>query len=137
MLLIMGVLASIAISPLRVAIQKAKVAKAIGDIKAIQTDLMGIESSEQPLPGSLSAIGRGGVLDPWGQPYVYYPFPTPVVGIPGGSRTDRFSVNVNNTFDLYSLGPDGSSALPLTAGSSQDDIVRANNGGYVGLGSKY
>jgi len=35
------------------------------------------------------------------------------------------------------VGKDGKSTAPLTAKISQDDIVRANNGGYVGLVSNY
>jgi general secretion pathway protein G len=46
-------------------------------------------------------------------------------------------VPVNSTFDLYSLGPDGKSSPPFTAAPSQDDIVRANDGGFIGLASDY
>lgn len=136
-LLIIGILAGLAIPPLHTAMEKAKIVRAMGDIKALQTEIMAIESSEQPLPASLSAIGRGGLLDPWGQPYVYYPFPTPIKGVPAGARRDRFLVPVNSTFDLYSMGPDGNSAPPFTASSSRDDIVRANDGGFVGLAINY
>jgi general secretion pathway protein G len=46
-------------------------------------------------------------------------------------------VPINSDFDLYSVGRDGQSAPALTAKVSQDDIVRANNGGFVGLASDY
>ncbi len=134
--LILGILAGLAFPPLKAAIEQAKVARAIGDIKAIQLDLMAIEVGEQPLPGDLNAIGRGGVLDPWGNPYVYYPFP-PGNKNPGGARKDKFLVPVNSTFDLYSMGPDGNSSPPFTAAASRDDIVRANDGGYVGRASGF
>ncbi len=133
---IMGVLAGLAFPPLRAAVDQAKVARAIGDIKTIQIELMAIETSEQPLPDNLNAIGRGGLLDPWNRPYVYFKFP-PGNGNPGGARKDRFLVPVNSTFDLYSLGADGSSAPPFSASNSHDDIVRANDGGYVGLARKF
>jgi general secretion pathway protein G len=133
---ILGILAGLAFPPLRAALDQAKVARAIGDIKAIQVDIMAIEVGEQPLPADLGEVGRGGVLDPWGNPYVYYPFP-PGNGNPGGARKDRFLVPVNSTFDLYSMGPDGVSSPPFTAGPSQDDIVRANDGGYVGRASGF
>lgn len=35
------------------------------------------------------------------------------------------------------MGADGASVSPLTAKSSRDDIVRANNGRFVGLASTY
>ena len=42
------------------------------------------------------------------------------------------SAELNDFFDLYSMGPDGRSASPFTAAKSRDDIVRANDGGYIG-----
>jgi general secretion pathway protein G len=35
------------------------------------------------------------------------------------------------------MGPDGETAIPLTAKKSQDDIIRANDGNYIGLASRY
>ena len=67
---------------------------------------------------------------------MYYPFP-PGGGKPAGARKDRFLVPVNSTFDLYSMGPDGESVPPFTAAKSRDDIVRANDGGYVGRASGF
>lgn len=58
-------------------------------------------------------------------------------GVLGKMRRDHFMVPVNTDFDLYSLGKDGKSVSPFTAAASQDDIVRANNGGYVGIVSEY
>jgi general secretion pathway protein G len=58
-------------------------------------------------------------------------------GVLGKMRRDHFLVPVNTDFDLYSLGKDGLSQSPFTAAASQDDIVRANNGLYVGLVSEY
>jgi hypothetical protein len=37
---------------------------------------------------------------------------------------------------LYSMGPDGRSSLPLAAKHSRDDIVRANDGAFIGAASK-
>jgi hypothetical protein len=95
-----------------------------------------IELLGQPLPADLAEIGRGGMLDPWGNPYVYAPFP-PGPGKPGGARKDKFLVPVNSTFDLYSMGPDGASSPPFTASQSHDDIVRANDGGFVGIARNF
>jgi len=44
---------------------------------------------------------------------------------------------LNSDFDLYSMGADEATKKPLTPPVSWDDIVRANNGEYIGLGSKY
>ena len=40
-------------------------------------------------------------------------------------------------YDLYSVGPDGESVPPLTAKHSRDDIVMANDGGFIGVASDY
>jgi len=35
------------------------------------------------------------------------------------------------------MGPDGKTQTPLTAAASLDDIVRANDGGFIGWGRNY
>lgn len=135
-LIILSILAGLSLPKLWMVIDQAKVARAIGDVKALQTDLMSIEAGGQPLPADLAAIGRGGMLDPWGNPYVYYPFPDDDKK-PKGARKDKFLVPVNSTFDLYSMGRDGASVAPFTGQKSHDDIVRANDGGFVGLARNF
>lgn len=132
---IIGVLAAIAIPKYRNQVERAKVAKAIGDLRAIASDLNGLDV----LPASLAAIGRGNLLDPWGRPYVYLPFPANRKGKapPAGARKDRFLVPINSLFDLYSVGKDGQSVAPLTAARSLDDVIFANDGGYYGLAKYY
>jgi len=65
-------------------------------------------------------------------------------GGPGGggggaaqARKDRFLVPINTDFDLYSMGKDGESVPALTAAKSRDDVVRAANGAFIGLASKF
>ena len=111
-------------------LERVQVAKAIGDIKAIQTDIDSFENEFNRLPNNLAEIGRTALLDPWGAPYEYAPFPG---GNPGGqARKDRSLVPINSSYDLYSTGPDGATSAPLTAARSRDDIVRANDGGFIG-----
>ena len=52
-------------------------------------------------------------------------------------RTDRFGVSLNTDFDLYSMGKDRDSAAALSTPKSYDDIVRANDGAFVGLASDF
>jgi general secretion pathway protein G len=127
---IIGTLSALAVPRYRDAVDKARVARAIGDIKAIQTNLDGRDS----LPDDLSVLGEV-PLDPWSRPYVYNKFEDQKV--PFGARRDRFLVPINSTYDLYSVGKDGATAAALSAKASQDDIVRANDGGFIGLGSRY
>ena len=129
---VMSSLAAIAVSRTQATIDLAKVARAIGDIRAIQVDIVGYQSAGQALPAGLVDVGRDQLLDPWGRPYVYVNF-----SLGGSHRTDRFGVDLNTEFDVYSQGPDGGSATSLSAGASQDDVVRANDGGFIGKGSKF
>lgn len=131
---IIGILSSIAIPKYHDVIERARVAKAIGDLKAITTDLLSLDS----LPPSLSTINRQNMLDPWGHPYVYLRFAKKNGNAPpAGARKDRFLVPINTAFDLYSKGKDGQSVAPLTAASSRDDVIVANDGGFTGLAKNY
>ncbi len=133
-LTIVSILFSLAYPQFEEARNQANIAKAIGDLHAMSLEL----NIKDPLPESLAGIGRADRLDPWGRPYVYYKFPPARGrGVPGGARKDRFLVPINTYYDLYSVGKDGGSAGPLTARASQDDIIVANDGGFVGLARKY
>lgn len=145
---IVGTLTGIAYPAVQAMRTRAQVARAIGDIRAIEIDVLGYEATHQTTPPDLAAAGRDALLDPWGNPYRYLSFahassgtggggvagkPTP----PPGSRKDRFLVPINTTFDLYSMGADGQTAAPLTAATSLDDVVRGNDGGFIGLARSY
>jgi general secretion pathway protein G len=128
---IVGVLASLAVPKLQKSVDLARVAKAIGDIEAMQAELASLDA----LPTSLVAIDRATFLDPWERPYVYLKLEGPKNK--GKARKDHFLVPLNSDYDLYSMGKDGTSAAPLTAKASADDVLRANNGGFIGLAARY
>jgi general secretion pathway protein G len=52
-------------------------------------------------------------------------------------RKDRFGVVLNTDFDLYSMGKDRLSSDSLSTPNSHDDILRANDGAFVGLASHF
>jgi general secretion pathway protein G len=134
---IIGTLAALAVPTYHHYLERAKVAKAIGDIEAIQADLAGFEFLGK-LPATLAEIGRGDLTDPWGNPYQYLRFDlSGGKKHPPGARKDRFIVPVNSTYDLYSMGKDGASNAPLTAKVSHDDIIRANDGAFIGRASEF
>jgi general secretion pathway protein G len=131
---LIGTLAAIAVPNYIQYREKAKIAQAIGDIRAMEKMIANFTIDNDRLPASLAEIGMGGHRDPWGTPYQY----TVVQGTPPGRlRKDRFLVPVNSDYDLYSMGQDRGSVPPFTAKASQDDIVRANDGAYVGLASEF
>ncbi len=144
-LAIVGTLLAIALPSIQRVLYLAQVARATGDIRALQVELLGRETHGE-LPESLSEIGRGNMLDPWGNPYVYMNFGTSAAldqhwggteGATGKPRKDRFLVPINTFYDLYSVGKDGDTDEDLQADKSSDDVIRANDGGYIGLASKY
>jgi len=134
--LILGILVTIALPKLQQTTDRARVARAIGDIKAIQTDIDGFFAGRDSLPSSLAGVGRDALVDPWGRPYQYFKFP-PSSGPPAGARRDRFLVPINSTYDLFSLGKDGASSPSLQGGASRDDIVRGNDGGFIGPATNF
>ncbi len=116
---------------------KAKTISAITDISSASREIEEYLDENGILPEILDDI-KPNFRDPWGRPYEYLV----ILGkseseIQGKWRKDRFQVPLNTDFDLYSKGKDGESRAPLTASASYDDIVRANNGDYIGLASKY
>ena len=131
---LIGTIVAIAAPSLQRFVDHARTARAIGDIRTLQVEIAGYEADGMGLPPDLAAIGRGEFLDPWDNPYQYFNHST---GPKGKRRKDRFLVPLNSDYDLGSMGKDGTSRPPLTAGASQDDIVRANDGGYIGLASSY
>ncbi len=84
-------------------------------------------------PNSLADIGQART-DPWGTPYQYLPMEGAKIG---QKRKDKSLHPLNSDYDLYSNGPDGNSQTPLTASASRDDIIRANNGGFIGVAQDY
>lgn len=136
-LVVASLLASLAIPSYQAFMQRARVAAAIGDIGKIS---LAIESHRlrynDRIPLSLDELGMPIPLDPWGQPYEFLNIPAAGPGN-GGLRKDGSLNPLNTDFDLYSRGKDGESAGPLSAKKSRDDVVRANNGAYIGLGEDY
>jgi general secretion pathway protein G len=117
------------------ALDVAYVGRAIGDIRTLQTEITRYEVQLGKLPDTLQDVGVTDMLDPWGNPYEYLNFDN--VQGQGQKKKDRFLVPLNSTYDLYSKGKDGLTSSSLQPPASQDDIVRANDGAYVGLGSQY
>ena len=135
---IIGTLVAIATPRFREYVERAKVGRAMGDIETIQADLAGPEMLGEGLPETLAEIGRGDMIDPWQRPYQYSRYQFNETAEPVGTyRKDRFLKPINSTYDLYSMGEDGEADEDLQADVSRDDVVRANDGGFIGLASKF
>lgn len=110
----------------------AETARAVAEIHAMELVISGYYHSRHAYPPSLAAVGID-YKDPWGHDYRYLN----IAGGGKGTRKDKNLVPINTDYDLYSMGPDGKTALPITAKASRDDIIRANNGRYVGPADEY
>lgn len=135
-IVIAGVLASMAVAGYKQVIERTKVSQAVADIGQLQLAINKYWADHSnAYPVSLADVGFGALLDPWGNPYEYFDLSTAVGK--GKMRKDKNLVPINSDFDLYSKGPDGDSKPPLTAAASRDDIVRANDGHFIGKAEDY
>jgi general secretion pathway protein G len=126
-------LASFAIPAFSGYIHRSRVARAVSDIGTLSLQLYRYERDKSTLPATLAEAGLGGD-DPWGRPYVYR---RAADSRASELRKDGELVPLNSDFDLYSLGPDGVSALAIPAAPSRDDVIRAANGAFIGLAANY
>jgi general secretion pathway protein G len=132
---ILATLAAIAIPKYTDYRERIRVAQAVVDLRALSLLISNYQLDARNFPPNLASVGNAGKLDPWGRPYVY-------LNLQGGktkglARKNKNLVPINSDYDLYSLGKDGSSSGPLTARTSRDDVIRANDGGFVGLAKDY
>lgn len=140
---IVGTLAAIAVPNYIKFREKGKIAVAVTDIRMIERRIADYQINFNELPDSLADLSADEVADPWHNPYQYLRIEGVETKGKGKEivqlkpRKDHFLVPVNSDYDLYSMGRDGKSQAPFTAKASRDDVVRANNGGYVGLAADY
>jgi len=142
LLLVVGILAAlfgIGIPVYLNQLTRAKNTKAISYVYAMSQQIEEFYISNGDYPADLAIIGRAKTTDPWGNPYEYLKIETNEKGkgASGKARKDRFLVPLNTDYDLYSKGKDGESQAPLTAKASWDDVVRANNGAFIGEARKF
>lgn len=132
-LALLGILTVIALPSYRSYIERAEMAETIIDMSAIDVLIKGFALDRGHLPDTLADIGWT-KPDKWGNPYYYLNMDGASVG---EKRKDRSLHPLNTDYDLYSAGPDGKTTTPLTAKISQDDIIRANNGAFIGIAKNY
>ncbi len=133
-LLLLGILTAVALPYYGDWRNRVKTAQAsseiIGNEAVIETYLV----MNKTLPTSWADIPGARSIDPWGQPYVYYNIEANGMG---GARKDHALNPLNTDYDMYSVGPDGVTKAQITQKDSVDDVIRASNGGYVGIASGF
>ena len=129
-----AVIAAIAVPMFSQQINRMNIRVAIAEISGISAEIEQFQMNNERMPVDIDELNTANGVDPWSNDYVY----NNLAGAnPGSSRKDRNLVPLNTDFDLYSRGKDGDSKLPLTAKASRDDILRANNGAFIGLAEDY
>jgi general secretion pathway protein G len=115
--------------------EKARIAAACADIGNISLKIASYFAENLKYPASLNEVGCATLLDPWGSPYRYLNIQT--AQGKGDMRKDHFLVPINTDCDLYSMGKDGKSSPPLNSKAGRDDVIRANDGAYIGPASDF
>lgn len=134
---IIAALAAIAMPTYESYVERGRRAAAMADLSIIVAAIDRFYIRTNAYPSSLGELGLDSMRDPWGAAYEYLRIagdPPPNRGL---LRKDKNLVPINSDYDLYSKGKDGRSRKPLTAADSQDDVIRAGNGAFVGLASDY
>lgn len=134
-ILVLGALVAIALPSYQNYREKVRIAQAVTEIAAIAANLKAYQLDNRYFPPTLNTLPMYSPvpLDPWGRPYQYLAIDIAPAPNKGAVRKDKNMNPLNSDFDLYSMGPDGATAKPLTAAKARDDIVRADNGRFIGV----
>lgn len=134
---IIGVLGAIALPQYRNYLANTQYTIVVENLEIISREVKAFRVVNNRYPDNLGEIGLTHLRDPWGTPYQYLNIETATATQLGKRRKNYSLVPVNNDFDLYSMGPDRDSKPPFTAKASRDDIVRANDGAFLGSVADY
>ena len=154
-IVIMGVIMSVALPTYTSYREKIRYAEAARDIGIISQRLERFYFTNSRYPEYLVEVGIQDDhelrVDPWGTPYYYLnktdvdpDTGVPVAGANGAKPDPRTLSNgngVNTDYDLFSAGADrGYNPGIFTGGnveSSWDDVIRINNGKFIGTPADY
>jgi len=132
-LAILAVIVSFAVPAFYQLLERAKTSGCISELRTLEKDIIAFAAENRVYPNSLADLGLGPVSDPWGNAYQYRNHAN---GDP--PRLDMLGIlPLNTDFDIYSLGKDGLSMPKISEAVSLDDVVRAGDGGWVGLGENF
>ena len=134
---ILGALIAIALPMFNSYKDQQNVSLAINDLRLIDNQIKSYKMSNEQLPDTLSQVPQSDRKDPWGLLYQYLKIEGQEKVVKGDMRRDKSTNPINSDFDLYSKGLDGATSTQLNSKTGQDDVVRANDGQYFGLASKY
>ena len=139
--MILATLATLGVPLYANALDNARAAKAMADIRIVEKEIFVFHLFNGRFPSNLAEVGRANLRDPWKNTYEYLEISCDETQTkckpPKGARQDKFFKPLNWDFDLYSRGRDGETTPKLDTKKGADDIVRCVNGGYVGLAADF
>ena len=115
-------------------IESRNIPKAISHIAHVTVVLDKYIRQYNHYPDALADIGIHVLRDPWGNPYQYNVARNHCADM---SKKVYNIGTLKTDFDQYSMGKDGASVSLLSTTTSRDDVIRANNGNYIGLATDY
>ena len=131
---IIGLLVSIAIPAYTQFKEVARISGAMTEVRTIELAINSYVAETGSLPADLSTIKYDTLKDPWGYGFHYA---KPVAGVMT-LHLIAFDPGINTDYDLWCTGPDESKSPTGTTLASNDNIIiRASNGGFVGLAKNY
>jgi general secretion pathway protein G len=134
---IIGIVSGIAVPAYTGYREKIDAAKGVAEMTGIGLLIDKFYAENNRYPNSLGDIGKGGLKDPWGRNYQYQNnlliMANDKKNKCNGCRKDGPIHPLNTDYDLFSVGKDGKSDDTIRSQPSQDDIVRAFNGSYLGI----
>lgn len=127
---IIAIITMIGFPAFRAFVKTANISRTLTELRILETEIYDYQVVHGGLPPNLTAIDRGTLNDPWGSLYRYSL--TPV-------RVDRFDNELNDDFDLWSMGRDGATEdnIFTGGGTGKDDVVRGREGSFLGLGADW
>lgn len=128
---ILSVIGALAVPIYENYVTEARIQTAIQDIRQMELILNDLYLDDDP-PATLAAAGLS-LVDPWGNPYQYLWLRGNPASVSGSRRRDKSMNPVNSDYDLYSMGADGQTSAQFVASKARDDVVRADDGDFVGL----
>lgn len=137
-LVIISILVLIGIPSFREVRTMAQESRCMAEIRGLEQSINAYVIDKNTLPSDLSHdLTNVNLVDPWGHPYQYLN-----IANGGVQYEDSAGHALNDDFDLYSTGKDGAtteriSLVPGADSVSNDDIVRASEGVYVGRADKF
>ena len=130
---VIGALGAIAIPMYKDYVERSRIAKAVMEIAGISTNLKHYWEDNRQYPANLGVLFNPLPIDPWGNAYRYLAIDITPSPNTGAVRKDKNLNPLNSDYDLYSIGKDGRTMTQLTGAKARDDVVRADNGRFIGL----